>query len=471
LKETKLRILLFTTPTGLVKGAVEKPSFGIQPLGVLYLASALNEWADFEYSIKVVDAYTFGHNADDIKNFIKDFKPNIVGVSAVTILIHDAQYICSLAKGISPDILTVIGGPHASTIPTDAAQHKDTDLAVIGEGEIIFLELCRTVLNREKYQSIAGIAYRDNGHIIVNDKKPPIDNLDEIPFPNLSLVPDLEHYNPMPHWGKSGHFSTMITSRGCPYDCSFCSVTADQGQKYRYRSPENIVEEIKDLRKKYTVTEVSFRDGTFTTNKKRVTELCNLMIKEKLNVEWSCNVRANELDPELLRLMKKAGCNFVFYGIEQGNSELLWKHKKLRKEKVREAARWVKEAGMDVQGYFIMGMPEENMTTLQETIDFAKSLPLNSAVFTILSPFPGTKVYDYCESQELLLGYDWDRFDARAGLAWKHPNLTEEQLVRMMKKAYRSFYLRPYILIDRLKHIKSWRDVVNHVRLFFSFLK
>ena len=471
MKKATLRILLFSTPACLARGTVEKPSFGIQPLGILYLASALNKWADFEYSIKVVDAYTFGHSSNDVKNIITDFKPDVVGVSAVTILIHDAQYICSLAKEISPDIITVIGGPHASTIPTDVVQHKDTDIAVIGEGEIIFLELCRAIYNQEEYQSVSGIAYQNNGNIIVNDKIPPIDNLDEIPFPNLSLVPDLEHYNPMPHWGKSGHFSTMITSRGCPYDCSFCSVTVDQGQKYRYRSPENIVEEIVDLHKKYMVTEVSFRDGTFTTNKKRVEELCNLMIKEKLNVEWSCNVRANELDPELLLLMKKAGCNFVFYGIEQGNSELLWKHKKLRKEKVSEAARWVREAGIDVQGYFIMGMPEEDMSTLQETIDFAKSLPLNSAVFTILTPLPGTKVYDFCKQKELLLGLGWDQFDARAGLAWKHPNLTEKQLIKMMKKAYRSFYLRPSIIMDRLKHIQNGKDIINHIRLALNFLK
>ncbi len=466
-----LKILLFTAPSGLAKGKVDKPSFGIQPLGILYLASSLKKWANFSFDIEIIDAYTFGYDTDYIRNIIADYNPHVVGVSAVTILIYDAWHICSIAKNIDKSIVTVIGGSHASTVPEDVVKHKDTDVAVVGEGEFTFLELCSALYKGEKYYSLPGIAYRKDGEITVNDRRMPSEKLDEIPFPDLSLLPGLKLYNPMPHWGKSGHFSTMITSRGCPYNCSYCSVTADQGRKYRYRSAQNIFDELVELSSKYGVTEVSFRDGTFTTNKKRVIEFCNLMIDSNLSIEWSCNVRANELSPELLGLMKKAGCNFVFFGIEQGNSDLMWKHKKLKKEQVREAARWVRQVGIDVQGYFMMGMPEETISTLQETIDFARSLPLNSAVFTILTPLPGTEVYEYCQREQLLLGMGWDQFDARSGLTWKHPNLTEKQLLKMVKKAYRSFYLRPSIILDRLKHIKSWRDFRNHVQLALSFLK
>jgi radical SAM superfamily enzyme YgiQ (UPF0313 family) len=471
MKERQLKIMLFTSPAGLAKGSVKKPSFGIQPLGILYLASYLKERADFDYEIKVVDAYTSGNTAEDIRKVIADFKPHIIGVSAVTILIYDAQHICSIAKGIDRNIMTVIGGPHATSVPSDVANHPDTDVVVTGEGEDTFFQLCRAISRGGNWHALPGIAYKRGLDIVVNGPAQPINYLDTIPFPDLSMLPDLKQYNPMPHWGKSGSFSTMITSRGCPYDCSYCSVTSNQGRKYRHRSAFNIINELEVLHRSFHVTSVSFRDGTFTTIRQRVMDFCRLLKERALDVSWSCNVRANELDLELLKTMKDAGCSFIFFGIEQGNASLLLKHKKYRKDQVINAVHMARLAGIDVMGYFMLGMPEEDMSTIQETIRFSTSLPLNSAVFTVLTPYPGTETYRYCRENGLLKEASWDQYDAREKIVWEHPNLTEQQLMSMMKKAYRDFYLRPTVIKDRLKKIKNFRELFNHFKIASAFLK
>lgn len=465
-----LRILLFSSPEGLAGGQLKKPVFGIQPLGLLYLASALRKWADFEYNLKVIDAYTLGYNRDDIKGVISSFHPDIVGVSSITIRIYDANYICSIAKEVNSDTITVVGGPHASSIPLDIINYPDTDIFVVGEGEITFLEICRAVYTQKGWDSIAGIVYKKSGKVITNERREAIKDLDTIPFPDSSLLPHLESYNPLPHWGRNGHFSMMVTTRGCSYTCRFCSIVITQGRKYRFQSPESIIEQIIGL-KKLGVDSIAFRDGTFTTNRPRVVDFCNLLIKGKFNLNWSCNCRANELDFELLKLMKEAGCYMVSLGIEHGNSELLWQYKRLTKEQVTNALKYARQIGIDVTGYFILGVPEDDLTTLRETIEFAKSLPLNNASFTILTPFPGTDIYDYCKQKGLLLGVGWDKFDATGGLCWRHPSLTEKQLLSMLKRAYREFYLRPSIIVNKISKIKTLKDITNYIRLALELFR
>lgn len=462
--------MLFTPPAGLAKGVVKKPAFGVQPLGILYVASALKQWADFGHELKIVDAHTLGYDHEHVKNIISNFRPDIVGVTSVTVHMYDAAHICSIAKGLNRDIVTVIGGPHASSIPSDLINYPDTDVFILGEGEITFLELCRAVYNHKEWRSIAGIAHKENGKAIINEKRKTINNLDTLPFPDLNLLSNLQHYNPLPHRGRSGHISTIISSRGCPYGCHYCAITSNQGRKYRFRSPENIVNEIIEL-KKHDVDFVSFREGTFGANRQRVVDFCKLMIQEKVFINWNCNVRPNELDLELLKLMKEALCYLVIMGIEHGNSDLLWKYRKLTKEQVINSTKWAKQVGIEVSGYFMLGMPEEDLGTLRETIDFAKSLPLNSASFTILTPFPGTEVYEYCKQNDLLLGLGWDKFDTLGGLCWRHPSLTEDQLLGMLKRSYREFYLRPSIVVDRIRKMKTLKDVTNHIKLALEFLR
>lgn len=457
-----LRVLLFTPSKGLAENSVKKPAYGIQSLGVLFVASALREWADFPVEVQVADGFTFALGQDEIEEAIVNFKPHIVGVSATTVRIYDGQKICAIAKSISPDIVTVVGGPHACSAPEDAARHPETDIVVVGEGEETFLEICRAVHQGSDWRGIEGTAYSRNGEVILNNARTLAQDLDALPWPDLGFLPPLKHYNPLPVWGKGGNFSTMITSRGCPYGCSYCSVYRVQGGKYRYQSAEGVLAQLQKLHDEWGVRNVIFKEGTFTRNRERVIDLCRLMIENNLDINWSCNGRVNELDPELLGYMKRAGCTCIQMGIEQGNTDLLWKYKKLRKEQVLTVLGEVRKAGIDAHGCFMLGMPEESAATIDETIEFARSLPLNTAFFNIFTPRPGTKIFEDCQAEGLIPRQEWNRLDDRRA-TWSHPHLSEGQLSAAKTRAYRRFYLRPSIVIDRIRHIRSWKDLSNHL--------
>ena len=463
MKESPLKVLLFTPSKGLATESARKPVYPIQPLAVLYVASALREWADFPCSIKVIDAYTFGYGPGEIRRSIEEFRPHVIGVSATTVRIFDAQRICSLAKSIDPATITVVGGPHASSAAEETAANKETDIAVIGEGERTFLEICRAVHRREDWRGIDGIAYSDGSGVTINRARPYMEDLDTIPFPDLGFLPPIRNYNPLPVWGKSGNFSTVITSRGCPYGCSYCSVHRIQGGKYRYHSAKYVMSLLKELYEERNVRNVIFKEGTLTRKRERVVDLCRHMIEDALHISWTCNARADELDPELLELMKKAGCTCIQIGVEQGNPELIQKYKKVKKEEVMRVVREIREAGIDAHGCFMLGMPEENLSTIAETIAFAQSLPLNTAFFNIFTPRPGTRIFEECEREGLIQRPKWDRFDDRRSV-WNHPALSERQLAAAKRRAFRRFYLRPSIIADRIRHIKNWKDFANHVR-------
>ena len=241
---SKLKVLLFTTPCGLAKGRVKKPVFGMQPLGILYLATYLKRNADFECDIKICDAYTFGYNEQYIKKLVSSFKPHMVGVSSVTRHICDAQHICLISKEIDNTIVTVLGGSHPTALPKETVRDSNVDIVVNGEGELTFSRICKKIYNKEKWDSIEGIAFTKGSEEIINGGVQIIPNIDELPYPDLTMLPDIKYYNPAPVWGKKGNFTTMITSRGCPFDCSFCSVASNQGKKYRCQSAESIVDEL-----------------------------------------------------------------------------------------------------------------------------------------------------------------------------------------------------------------------------------
>ena len=344
---------------GLADGAVRKPAFGIQPLGVLFVACALKEWTDFPCRVKVVDAFTLNLDRTGVEEAIRSFRPDVVGVSSTTVRVYDAREILSIAKNIDPATVTVIGGPHASSLPEDAADHADTDITVVGEGEWTFLALCRAIFHERDWRTCEGIAFREGGRVVQTEKRAFIENLDEIPLPDLDLLPPLRSYNPLPIWGRGKRFTTMVTSRGCPYGCSYCSVPRVQGGRYRFQSAGKIVAQIEEMQRRWKIEAVSFREGTFTRNRERVMELCALLEKRGRPVTWTCTARADEVDRELLRAMKRAGCTCIQIGVEQGNAALILKYKKVDREQIMEAVREIRDAGIDAHGYFMIGMPEE----------------------------------------------------------------------------------------------------------------
>ncbi len=457
----KFKLLLISPPQGLSTEHIETPKFQVHPLGLLYIASVLEKNS---YNVSILDAFSFGKSLDEIKNKIIDFMPDIVGITAMTLMACDAYEVAKAVKQINHNIIVVIGGPHATALHDEALKTGNIDIAVLGEGEYSMLEICKDIEKRKnKLNRISGIVFKSNGNIIKTDIRPKFDELDSIPLPAYHLLPDFKYYNPPPHWGKKGRFASIITSRGCPYDCSFCSVTRSWGRKYRYRSAESVITEIEYLNKDYGVSFLSFRDSIATLHKRRLIEICRGIIDRKLKIKWNCNARTNEVDLELLTWMKKAGCKSIFYGIESGNEQILSQFKGLKKDDIRQAINITDKVGIKPHGFFMFGLPGETKETMRETIDFAKNLKLHTAGFTTVTPFPGTGLWDYSLSHNLILTTNWNEYNLKGKPASKHLNLSAEEILDAQKKAFRGFYLRPKIIYYQLKNIKSFNDLANYV--------
>lgn len=456
----KIKILLITPAKGLSAGHPVKPKFQSHPIGLLYIAGVLE---NNNCDVNIYDAFSFGNSLDDIKREASDYKPDLVGITAMTILAKDAYLIAKAVKAINPATVTVMGGPHATALPEEALKTGWIDIAVIGEGEYGMLDICNALSEKEvDFSDIKGIAYKDKTTIKRTPAREKIAALDELPFPSYDLLPLMKKYNPPPHWGKKGRFASVITSRGCPYGCMFCSVTGDWGRRYRFRSADNVLDELELLNKKYDVRYISFRDSVFTLYKRRVKEICKGMIERNLKLTWNCNGRVNEVNEETLSWMKKAGCKAIQFGLESGNEEILSRFKKLDKAKIVKAIEITNKAGIESHGYFMFGLPGETNATMNDTIAFAKSLKLHSAGFTSATPFPGSELWDYCVENNLILSRDWSKYDLKGLPPSRHLNLTADEILKAQKRAFRGFYLRPGIILNILKNINSLNDVLNY---------
>lgn len=453
--------MLVTPPRGIWKDAVEKPWISTQPLGLAYLAAAVR---DAGFPVEVLDAYSLGLSADTIREKVRSYGPNIVGVSSLTPQWPDAERLTEIIKEVNPEIITVAGGPHVTALPQAAASHHAVDLAVLGEGEATLTEICETVSENGDLTGIEGLFIGMNGSVASTGVRPRLTELDKLSFPAHDLLPEPAFYNPFPAWGKGGNFSCMISGRGCPYNCCFCDVTSQQGKRYRLRSAENVVDELTWLQRTFGVQTFSFRDPSVICNRRRLMEICRLIGERELDIAWTCSARANEVDPEMLSAMKKAGCRLIQYGIEVGNPEMLEKIKKISPERVARAVSETRRAGIGAHGYFLFGFVEETPEMIQETIDFAKRLKLDSAGFAMMVPFPGTQEFERYRQEGLLLTEDWRDYDVLGKPVYRHKNISGEQLAQAPRRAYRQFYLRPRIIAWHMKKMTSTSVLRNYLR-------
>lgn len=456
-----LKVLLITPPQDLGVGEVKRPWISTQPLGLAYVAAAVRD-AGFE--VRVIDAYSQGLSGATIRTEIKAYRPQVVGISSLTPQWADAVQVAVIAKSVSSGILTVVGGPHVTALPEQAASAPGVDVAVIGEGEGAMPEICRAVATGAGFGEIEGIAYSHNGKVSRTPTRPFITDLDSLSFPAHDLLWEPKLYNPYPMWGKRGNFSCIISGRGCPYNCSFCDVTSQQGKRYRLRSAQNIVDEFIWLNRDFGVSMFSFRDPSMVCNRRRLLEICDLIVANGLDIVWTCSARANEVDPEMLAAMKRAGCRVIQYGIEVGNAEMLMEIKHITREKVAEAVLATRRVGIHAHGYFLFGFMQETMQTIEDTIDFARSLALDSAGFAVMVPFPGTREYADFKREGLLLTEDWQDYNISGKPVYRHKNLTDEQLREAPRRAYRRFYLRPGIILRHLRMITSMRVLINYLK-------
>lgn len=472
-----MKILFINPPYTNFEGLKESGGHML-PLCFGYLASYAREkipGLEFE----ILDCEAEGLDYRQIKERVRVARPDAAGITTPTPPMEHVYKISEIMKEIYPDVPIVAGGIHSTALPRRTMEEgKKIDFIVMGEGEITFTELLLTLKNGQKdFSDIAGLCWRRENEIIINKGRELMENLDALPFPARDIF-NLKLYYSAPTKRVSEESATpMVTSRGCPFNCAHCPSKIVWRGYIRYRSANNVVAEIEECINKYNLREFNFYDDTFTINKGRAMEICGKIIQKNLRIYWICFARAGTIDDELIKIMKKAGCQKVSFGLESGNQNILdLMGKKATVEKGRKSVEIARRQGLKVHASFMLGNPGETEETIKETINFAKSLGLDNATFFITCPFPGTALYQVAQN----LGYinqntKWNEF---APLTSQRPilvqdNLTQEELIYWQKKAFRQFYLRPGYIIKKLHQIRSvggMKSLFEGARIFFRIL-
>ncbi len=392
------------------------------PLGLCYIAAWLRRKADVD--IKIADlGVEVIDNAIFIEKYITLFQPDIIGISTVT---PTFNYAVELAQLIKQSVTTpiVVGGPHVSALPEESSQIGCFDTVVIGEGEIIFSQLCQKV---ETSISLPAIVRGEA-----------INQFDIMPFPARDLV-DLKKYNF--HIGE--HFGTsLLTSRSCPFKCVFCNKSVF-GSNFRQHSAERIYAEIRHLRDEFDCHAFYFLDDTFTHQPEIVEKLCQIIIQDNINIVWKCMTRVDRINKSLLGLMKRAGCVEIVIGVETGDAEIM---KKIRKgitlEQVESVIGFAKELSLSTKTFFMIGFPWDTEETIRKTINFAVTLSPDSSQFALIAPFPGTQLCDILREMNISVSRDWNDYLLKGdevNYAYSLPGLPREKLKEYVQTAYECF--------------------------------
>lgn len=438
-------IVLVNPPISLKEryGSLSGAGSTMPSIGILGLAAVAREAG---HQVKVIEAASSNLSYDETLQQIIAFQPDVVGLTAVTSSIYKASKLAQLIKEKNSKIKTIIGGPHITAVPEDTmTRFQELDIAVIGEGETVFKNLLYCLENNGRLKEVQGILFRENGSFTKTESQPLIKNLDDLPFPAWDLIDDFPWgYKPAALKCKRLPAAYIISSRGCPHLCVFCD-TSVFSRQYRAFSAGYIVEMIKFLKKNYGIREILFEDDTFVIFKKRLVELCETLIKEKINISWSCNGRVHAVKPEILSMMKKAGCWQIAYGIESGDPDILeFSKKRINIDQIRQALKWTHEAGILTKGFFILGFPKETDETLARTITFAKSVYLDDISVSQMTPFPGSEMYEIGEKYGFI-NKNWEKMNLLDVVFVPH-GLTKEKLDKYQKNFLREFYLRPRII-------------------------
>lgn len=433
---------------------------------LLSLAVLAANITKFGHETKILDLNLYNVPSTILRKEINDFKPQYVGVTFVTPLFNEMVYIANEIKKYGPDTKIIGGGAHASSLPKETLTNSPLDIVVIGEGDFTILD----IVEGKNLADIPGIAYKYNGKIIINHPRKYIEDLDTLPFPAWQLY-DLRQYKTSKLMVRKNPAGWIETSRGCPFNCCYCNKSVF-GKHFRVKTPERVVDEI-DYMLKLGFKEIHIADDMFTTNVDRIKKICEEIIKRKLNFPWATvtGIRVDRGDQEMYKLMARAGCYRVYYGIESGNQEILNNvGKKITLEQVKNAVRMAKKAGLETCGFFMLALPGETEKTMKDTINFACELNLDLAKVTITTPLPGTTLYNELEKEERIKTKDWSKYNLYlpANRIYEHENLNWKIIEKYFNKFYRKFYWRPEYVLKRLIKSISQRALFYDL---FSFLK
>jgi anaerobic magnesium-protoporphyrin IX monomethyl ester cyclase len=453
-----LRVLLVDPKMNLPIEVRSSPS-----LGIAYLAAVSERRGD---QVRVLDM-----QADDIplERVVAEFPPDVVGITATTIQIESAWRFARELKRLT-NAYIVLGGSHPTVLAAESAQRPEIDAVARGEGELTWIDVCNHLEKGESLDGIPGITFQRDGEVVHNPDRPVIEDVDSVPFPAYHLFQMDRYSNLQPTLDDvEGPSYPILTSRGCPYRCNYCSQILPRG--WRARSPESVVSEWRWLVQDLGAAEIGVLDDSFNIDRRRALAICDLLITEGLNhVPWIMinGIRANLADEVLLGRMRQAGCIRTAFGVESGNQRILDSviHKQLTLDQVRSAFKAAKAVGMETIGFFIIGLPGETEETMEDTIRFACELDPIVANFSMATPFPGTQMYDQVAEQGRLLVHDWHEFAFFENKAqFETDEMPAELVERKWREAYRRFYLRPHRVAHTLLRKRTWLGLPRTVRM------
>lgn len=416
------------------------------PIGLGYLASTLEaEGID----VGILDfgglGYSTSHLCSNVKEELTKTKPDLVGITCLTTQAHLALDIARLAKEVNNNCYTVLGGPHPSAAPLEVAQNSNVDFVIVGEGERTLLSLVQMLSISGKLSEVDGLVYKSGDKIVVSKPRKPIENLDEISFPAYHLFPERKLNLMVDAHGLDtrGKYMEVFTSRGCPYQCIYCHKMF--GKRFRGRSAENVLKEISLLYQEYGIREIHFEDDCFNFDINRAKKILDLLIASgmDLSIRFPNGLRADYVDEDLISKMKRAGVYQISIGVETASPRIMKKIRKvLNLKKVEETVELALRHGLTVRGFFMIGFPGETKKEIMQTIEYAKNLDIHFASISIVTPYPGTELYEIAANGGYIKDRDYSGyFFAKASIETNE--FTREELEEIKRRAEKEFYNHP----------------------------
>jgi len=426
------------------------PAFGAKhsrypPLGIAYLAAVLIE---NNFPIEIIDASKYVDYGEFERELIKK-RPDILGISVLSVHYDSAIKAAKIAKRVLPSVTVVFGGPHPTVLPEETLKNSEIDVVITGEGEFKYLDFLKAISGKTDLSQVKGIYYKADAKIIKTPDAEPIENLDTIPLPARHLLPMHEYIRQAPTLPLPFPSTTIIASRGCYGNCRFCQPTLKKifGGKVRYRNPARVVEEMIALKNEYHLKGIYFADDEPTWEREWMLELCEEIVRRKVEIAWICASRVDTVDLELLRTMKKAGCIQIGFGVESGSQKILNYYRKgLKKERIAPAFRMCQEVGIIARANIMIGAPHETTADVQETISLLRKIKPDLIAVSVTTPIPGTDLFTDANEKGILrkgvLGV-YDRFY----IDTMKRALSDSEIKKLIRKIVRAYLYEIAVLL------------------------
>lgn len=456
-----MKVLLIAPSQKKIYGERVSPPY--PPLGLLMIGAVLKE---IKQEVEFIDIDAQNYSDIKLTETLRVLKPDLVCITCVTPTFSAAALVAKMVKE-NCRAKVALGGVHPTIAPEECFKNSDIDFLVIGEGELTIKELIDYLEKDKKdLKEIKGLWSRRGKEVIKGEPRSLIENLDELPFPAWELILDLKNYQPPDILRRP--VMSIMTTRGCPFGCTFCCSKQIFGRRYRTRSKDSLMKEIKYYIDKFGVKELHVMDDIFTLNKDRTIEICRAIQAGNFGLTFSFanGIRADSVDEEVLQALKDTGFKDLGFGVETGDEEILKSIKKnTTKDSMRRAFKMAKSFGFNTWGFFMIGLPGETQATIKKTIDFAIELDPDFAKFLILKPFPGSEVFKDLNERGAIKDYNYDNYGVYTAPVHELDGLSAKEMLKWQRWLYLKFYLRPKKIISHLLKIKSFTQLKANFKM------